>query len=162
MILSLVASLLWVATGLVYANFLEWMVHRYVLHSRRRGLRWFREFHFAEHHRISRKNSGVDADYLNRPWSRTRIKEVVSLVGLGVLHLPLWLVLPWLAVGATIGTALYYGIHARAHSHPGWARTWVPWHLDHHLGRDQNKNWNVSFPLFDHLFGTRVFSHREL
>ena len=32
----------------------------------------------------------------------------------------------------------------------------MPWHYDHHMGLDQDQNWCVTWPLMDHLFGTRV------
>jgi hypothetical protein len=30
------------------------------------------------------------------------------------------------------------------------------WHVEHHLGKDQDKNWCVSQPWFDRILGTRV------
>jgi sterol desaturase/sphingolipid hydroxylase (fatty acid hydroxylase superfamily) len=39
---------------------------------------------------------------------------------------------------------------------PEWARKVVPWHVDHHLGPDQDKNWCVTKPWFDWVMGTRV------
>ena len=43
----------------------------------------------------------------------------------------------------------------RAHLDPEWAREHLPWHYDHHMGRDQNANWCVTYPLFDYVMGTR-------
>ncbi len=31
----------------------------------------------------------------------------------------------------------------------------MPWHYDHHMGKDQNSNWCVTHPLFDMVLGTR-------
>ena len=36
-----------------------------------------------------------------------------------------------------------------------WARENLPWHYDHHMGPDQNANWCVTKPWFDHVMGTR-------
>jgi sterol desaturase/sphingolipid hydroxylase (fatty acid hydroxylase superfamily) len=50
----------------------------------------------------------------------------------------------------------YYRVHKRSHLDPEWAREHLPWHYDHHMGPDQNVNWCVTRPWFDHLMGTRV------
>jgi sterol desaturase/sphingolipid hydroxylase (fatty acid hydroxylase superfamily) len=52
--------------------------------------------------------------------------------------------------------ALYYRRHKRSHEDPGWAREHLRWHYDHHMGPDQDCNWCVTFPWFDHVMGTRV------
>ena len=49
----------------------------------------------------------------------------------------------------------YYRAHRRAHLDPRWAREHLPWHYDHHMGRNQNANWCVTHPFFDNLMGTR-------
>ena len=36
-----------------------------------------------------------------------------------------------------------------------WARKHLPWHYDHHMGKNSNKNWAVRLPIFDYLLGTR-------
>ena len=35
-------------------------------------------------------------------------------------------------------------------------RRWAPWHYDHHMGKNQDANWCVTFPLWDHILGTRI------
>ena len=38
----------------------------------------------------------------------------------------------------------------------------LPWHYDHHMGRDQNANWCVTHPLFDNVMGTRkIYTYDE-
>ena len=49
----------------------------------------------------------------------------------------------------------YYRKHKRAHLDPEWAREHLPWHYDHHMGRNQHANWCVSQPWFDWVMGTR-------
>ena len=49
----------------------------------------------------------------------------------------------------------YYRVHKRAHLDPEWAKVHLPWHYDHHMGPNQNANWCVTRPWFDHLMGTR-------
>ena len=38
---------------------------------------------------------------------------------------------------------------------PAWMRRYLPWHYDHHLGRNQHANWCVTYPLADYVLGTR-------
>jgi sterol desaturase/sphingolipid hydroxylase (fatty acid hydroxylase superfamily) len=49
----------------------------------------------------------------------------------------------------------YYLVHKKSHLDPEWARKHLPWHYDHHMGPNQDANWCVTLPLFDHLMGTR-------
>ena len=73
--------------SIVYANILEWGVHKYVLHGvgKVRGSMW--SSHFHEHHRNSIRFSGGDPDYLQ--WKMS--PEIKGLIGLTVLHIPLCL-----------------------------------------------------------------------
>ncbi len=48
----------------------------------------------------------------------------------------------------------YYRVHKRSHQDPEWGRRHLPWHVDHHLGPDQNANWCVTKPWFDYVMGT--------
>ena len=42
-----------------------------------------------------------------------------------------------------------------------WAKRWVPWHYDHHMG-GKEANWGVLLPWIDHLLGTRVYYYNTL
>ena len=142
--------------GLAYSNFGEWVLHRYVLHGlgKRRGSFW--AFHWFEHHRRSRRNEMVDEQYRS-PLLRwePQSKEVLGLAAIVLGHLPLLKWAPWFVASVWASTVLYYVVHRRAHLDPDWAREHVPWHYDHHMGKDQNANWCVTYPLFDYVMGTR-------
>jgi len=47
-------------------------------------------------------------------------------------------------------------MHRKSHLDVEWGKKWMPWHWDHHMGRDQNANWGVTLPLWDYALGTRV------
>lgn len=144
------------ALGLVSANAMEWYVHKYVLHkmARKKGSFW--GFHWYEHHKNVRKTGGYDPMY-ERPITETptKVKEAISVAMGAALALP---VLPFstgfVAAGA-LSAGAYYFIHKKAHLDPAWGRKWVPWHVDHHLGPNQDANWCVTFPLMDWIMGTR-------
>jgi hypothetical protein len=79
--------------GLVYANAMEWGIHKYILHGRKLGKKrgTFWSFHFHRHHRQSRQNAFHDPDYrepLGQSWNG-QAKEAAALVALSIAHLPL-------------------------------------------------------------------------
>jgi sterol desaturase/sphingolipid hydroxylase (fatty acid hydroxylase superfamily) len=99
----------------------------------------------------------VDADY-ERPviGRHAQGKEALGLLGVCVAHAPLFGVAPFFTGAVWCSAGLYYVRHRRAHLDPSWAREHLSWHYDHHMGPDQDANWCVTWPWFDHLMGTRV------
>ena len=142
--------------GLVYANALEWLIHKYLLHGVGRNKKSIWAFHWHEHHQSARKHAFVDEAYSAslRSWD-TKTKEIVSLLAIALAHVPLFFVAPWFTVAAWLSAANYFRVHRKAHMNPQWAREHLPWHFDHHMGPNQNANWCATFPLFDWLLGTR-------
>lgn len=143
--------------GMLYANAGEWAIHKYVLHGagKRRESYW--SFHFHEHHQASRKHRMVDPDYHRSVVGRhAQAKEALGIAGICLAHLPLLPLAPGVTCAVWFTAALYYRRHKRAHLDPAWAREHLPWHYDHHMGPDQDQNWCVTFPWFDHVMGTRV------
>jgi len=145
--------------GIVCSNAYEWCFHKYVLHGlgKRKGTFW--NFHWYEHHAESRRHDMHDPAY-DTTWMKgglnARSKEALSLLGGGILSLPLLLVAPGFTLGALYSSANYYFTHRKAHRDPEWARRKLPWHVDHHMGPDQDQNWCVTKPWFDWVMGTRV------
>lgn len=143
--------------AILWANVLEWSIHRYVLHGQGRRRSSFWAFHWIDHHKAVRRNGFEDADYVSHPFRwNAQGKEVVSLTGLFLLSLPFMWVSWGFVIGSWVSIANYYSLHRWAHLHPAWCRRWMPWHYDHHMGPDQDQNWCVTWPLMDHLLGTRV------
>ena len=140
-----------VLLGLLYGNFIEWFAHKYVLHGlgKKRASLW--AFHFHEHHKLVRQHNGGDPQYL---YVTSKSPELRALSALTLLHLPLLFVFPVFSMTLVAHAIAYYVLHRKSHLDPGWAKKWLPWHYDHHM-HFQNHNWCVTFPLFDHIFGTR-------
>ena len=46
-------------------------------------------------------------------------------------------------------------MHQRGHLNVEWGKKNMPWHYDHHMGKDQDANWGVTNPFWDIIFGTR-------
>jgi sterol desaturase/sphingolipid hydroxylase (fatty acid hydroxylase superfamily) len=144
-----------IPVGLLYANAFEWAFHKYVLHGLGKNPRSMWAFHFHEHHREARLHAMVDPGYQKSVWHwNAQGKEAAALVVGGVLLLPLFPVAPYFTATVLACAANYYRVHKKAHVDPAWAREHLPWHYAHHMGRDPNKNWCVTYPLFDRLMGT--------
>ena len=155
---SLLFVLLQVFLGVIVANLIEWIVHKYILHGlgKRKGSRW--SSHWASHHRKSRHNDHFDEDYLAifEGGMNEGRQEILGLLLLVVLQVPTFFIFPWYA-GTTILMALaYFLVHRKSHLDVEWAKRWVPWHYDHHMGKDQECNWGITLPLWDYILGTRV------
>jgi sterol desaturase/sphingolipid hydroxylase (fatty acid hydroxylase superfamily) len=142
--------------GLLASNAAEWVMHKYVLHELGRDKRSFWSFHWHEHHRQSRRNGFRDEDYERSPWGwNAQSKELYSLIGISAAVLPLFGVSPGFCAGVWVSACGYYVVHKKSHLDPQWAREHLPWHYDHHMASNQDANWCVTLPLFDHLMGTR-------
>lgn len=156
---ELVTVLEWtlpIPLALLYANFLEWSIHKYVLHGlgKKKGSFW--SFHWHAHHQQVRRNGHLDEDYKDTifQWNG-QSKEILSLIGLALGHLPLALISPAFVLTLLYTNINYYRQHKKSHLDPEWARANLPWHYDHHMGKNQDSNWCVTKPWFDHIMGTR-------
>ncbi len=142
--------------ALAYTNISEWLIHKYWLHGLGKNKKSFWAFHWHEHHRESRKNDMHDPQYTRSvlSWS-PQGKEVLALIGGAVAVAPLLPIFPFFTATVWYRSARYYQLHKKAHLDPEWAKVHLPWHYDHHMGKDQNANWCVTHPWFDHVMGTR-------
>ena len=142
--------------GLMASNFAEWFIHKHVLHGLGKNRKSFWSFHWHEHHRESRQNEMYDPQYVRSllSWS-PQTKEAAALAVGAVAMLPMFPIAPFFTGTVLYTMVRYYRIHKRAHIEPGWAKEHLPWHYDHHMGKDQNSNWCVTHPFFDHVLGTR-------
>jgi len=145
-----------IGLGLFYCNLFEWFAHRYILHGLGKKKNSIWKFHWHEHHKNARRNNNVDPIYQGSvfKWNGAG-KEALALLVVAIIHLPLAPFFPFFALTGAYGIFNYYRVHKRAHLDPEWARKNVPWHMDHHLGHDQDANWCVTKPWADILFGTR-------
>lgn len=143
--------------GLLYANAGEWLIHKHLLHGLGKNRKSFWSFHWHEHHNVSRKHDMVDDHYLKplfRGWNAQTKEAVALLFGLAA-HAPLAPVAPFFYGTLAYSAWRYYKVHKRAHLDPEWAREHLPWHYDHHMGPNQDANWCVTHPFFDHVMRTR-------
>ena len=133
--------------GLVTASFLEWTVHKYLLHKLGRKKKSVFSFHWVSHHAQTRRNRFID--------TKISARETIGVLSLCVLALPIWFILPYMYYAMAAHAAVYLVLHTLAHTKPGFGKKWLPWHHDHHMGKNQNMNWCVVHPLADWIMGTR-------
>ena len=140
----------------MYANASEWFIHKHVLHGIGKRKSSFWSFHFHEHHKACRRARGADDGYARSilTWN-AQGKEAVALAALTLAHAPLVPVAPFFTLTVWASILRYHHVHRKSHLDVEWARQHLTWHYDHHMGPDQDANWCVSHPFFDHLMGTR-------
>ena len=140
--------------GILYANFVEWFSHRYILHnlgSKDKDTLW--AFHW-NHHREVTQNDYYDKNYEDSVvTNKNNFLEFGLLVVLMILHLPLLFLFPVFYVSSAIYTIGFYYIHSRSHKYPEWGKKYFPWHYDHHM-KCPKHNWCVTLPITDALLGT--------
>jgi sterol desaturase/sphingolipid hydroxylase (fatty acid hydroxylase superfamily) len=143
--------------GLLVANAGEWVIHKYMLHGLGRHRESYWSFHWHDHHRTVRRNGYLDENYRESVFKPGgKAKEAAGLLTAAAAVSPLLPVAPFFVATVWASTMGYYVIHRNSHMNPEWGRKWAPWHYDHHMGPDQDANWCVTFPLFDHIMGTRI------
>lgn len=144
-------TILQIIEGFLIANYLDWAIHKYVLHGLGKNpSSWF-HYHF-EHHYICNKNNGKDLfTYNKNPIKKTHLKELFSLCLGSFLLYTLFHYMGFSVLGSVVllYAVLYYVLHRLAHKNVGL----LPWHADHHI--TQTGNWCVVVPAFDLLAGTR-------
>lgn len=134
--------------AVLLTNVSEWLIHKYILHGLGKSKDSFFHYHW-QHHQRCRKNDYADQKYA--AVTPMVVKEVALLGSLVVLLLAVG---TKLTICLALTIALYYYVHRKGHLDPQWAKRWTPWHYDHHMGRDQDKNWCVTFPWFDWVMRT--------
>jgi hypothetical protein len=149
--------------GVIAGNIYEWLIHKYVFHGLGKKKGSYFSSHWYRHHKITRKSEGKDERY-DRVFSSLDsdpAHEALQVGFLAAIHTPLFWVVPYFTATLWLWSVLYFFIHRKSHLDPGWAKRWLPWHYDHHMGNNQDSNWCVIIPLMDHVAGTRVHYDRE-
>lgn len=126
--------------GLVAWTFIEYCVHRFVLH----GVQPWRTWH-AEHHR----------DPMTHVFAPTLL--ISALFAALVFAPALWLVGLWAASGFTLGVLSGYLLYSLTHlaihhrtARGGWLSRRQRWHAEHHGRRDPPDRYGVITNFWDH------------
>ena len=151
-------QILWIPAALLWANGLEWAIHKYVLHGLGKKKNSMFAFHWHDHHKLVRKSGGYDKQYAKKEWWRVKTiaRERFSLALLLLANLPLLFFAPIAWFTLLYAMINYYRVHRKSHLDVEWAKKHVPWHWEHHMGKNQNANLCITRPWFDWIMGTRV------
>jgi Fatty acid hydroxylase superfamily len=143
--------------GLIYANAVEWVVHKYVLHGLGKRKNSFFGFHWKNHHRNARRFAMLDPEYEKPIWNwESRGREVAPIALMALIHTPFIAVAPWFTAAVWYSSFNYLHKHKKCHVDVEWGKRHMRSHYDHHMGKDQDTNWCVTRPWFDWVMGTRV------
>tara|TARA_B100000131_G_C17947815_1_gene545155 strand:+ start:357 stop:824 length:468 start_codon:yes stop_codon:yes gene_type:complete len=142
-----------VVVAFAYSSVMECVLHKWVLHGLGKRKKNIFAFHWKTHHRLVRKNNFYDHQYEDATTGGP-LRERISLYALVLAHAPLITVAPAFVLTTAFCARRYYKLHKRMHLEPEWAKKNFPWHWEHHMGKDQDKNWGVTSNWVDKLFGT--------
>lgn len=154
----------------LFGNWAEWAGHRYILHRPVPGLKMVYKRHCSVHHQFF---TDQDLTYRGHKEWRALLFPPFAPVAFILVAIPPALLIGWL-VSANAGyiviltMAAYYlmyeGLHTLSHldderhpylKHVPLVNTVRRMHVVHHmLGFMQTRNFNLTFPICDALFGT--------
>jgi len=143
-----------VLLAILYANFVEWFAHKYILHGLGQDKNSPLSFHWHRHHKTSRFYNMLDIDYEKPFWHKNRFQEPLILTILVILHSWLLFIFPVAFAVMVCYSIAYYFIHKMCHTDIEFAKKYFPWHRRHHMKGNQSFNWCVVFPLMDILLET--------
>jgi len=158
-----------VVIAVVFASFVEWAVHRYVMHKPVWKFTYPFERHALVHHRIFKADHTYhlireeDKKTIPMAWWNGPVLILIAAIPFAILS---WLARRWgIVCGALLGCGVYYGAYEYMH----WCmhlprkrnieRSGIFFRLNgHHLlhHRYMHKNFNVVFPLADFCLGTLI------
>ena len=142
--------------GILYSQILEWVLHKYILHGLGKNKNSSWSAHWHTHHKSCRKNNNYDKDYRKGFFDISVRSEILGLSSLCLLHIPLMFIIPIFYLTLILCSFRYYYLHKKAHLNPEWGKKYLPWHYDHHMGKNQNANWGVTTDWVDRLMRTRI------
>lgn len=154
----------------LFGNWAEWAAHRFILHRPVRGLKMIYKRHCTVHHQFFTNH---DLTYRGHKEWRALLFPPFAPVGFILAAVPPALLLGWIftaniAYIAVLTMAAYYlmyeGLHTLSHlddrrhpylKHIPLLNTVRRMHVVHHdIGFMQTRNFNLTFPICDALFGT--------
>jgi hypothetical protein len=163
--------LFWIALGFstafIFASYVEWTLHRYLMHRPLSIFSYPFERHALIHHKVFRADETYhlvhekDRELVPMAWWNGPV--LIAVAQLPFLVASLWSGKWGIPLGSLLACSLYYGAYEYVH----WCmhlpkqrrveRSGIFFRLNgHHLlhHRYMHKNFNVVFPLADLCFGT--------
>ncbi|RMF41690.1 MAG: hypothetical protein D6754_00460 [Alphaproteobacteria bacterium] len=147
--------LLGLVHGLLWWSFLEYLMHRYLLHWEPKAPRWQAVRRALPGHRSHHDDPGDPDDVVSVKHSFGIPLAVLGLAASLATGYSLAFSLATIA-GAALGYAAYEYVHFACHQLPVTSRIgrYVRRHHGIHHHRDETVNFGVTSPLWDYVFGT--------
>jgi len=147
--------------AIIYAQLMEWIIHKYVLHNMGKNKKnWF-AFHWHHHHKNCKKNNGADPHYEQWYAHSSVWKEIIGLTFLLFMHIFLASFAPFFFITLVCLSIRYFYLHRKSHIDVEWGKKNLPWHHDHHMGKTQDANWGVTTDWVDRVAKTRIKYTKE-
>ena len=150
----IIINIFLVFVAYLYSTFAEWAIHKYILHGLGKNKNSWFNFHWYSHHKSCRKNKYLDENY-NKILSLPVRREILGLYALLVIHLPLFFLIPYFYYTLVVCVFRYFYVHQKSHRDVEWGKKNLPWHYNHHMGKDQDANWGVTTDIWDTLLNTK-------
>ena len=151
-----------VPVAFIFANFVEYALHRYPMHHKYKVLGFIYRQHTSQHHLLFTEENMMighveDVTSMIAPWwsCLAFLVAVAPICALGLI------VSVDFAVLIYITFVLYYWLyevfHLLSHIWPWFSNKFAKHHTAHHNTRKMREyNFNVIFPLFDIIFKTKI------
>jgi hypothetical protein len=147
-------NLITILVAYFYATLSEWAIHKYILHGLGKNKNSWFNFHWHLHHKSCRKNKNKD-DHYKKFLSLPVRREILGLYALLVIHLPVYYLMPYFYYTLVVCSIRYFYVHQKSHINVEWGIKNIPWHHDHHMGKDQDANWGVTTDIWDTILKTK-------
>ena len=135
-----------VVLGLLYANILEWFIHKNIFHEMGKNKNSLWSYHLKGHHVLSKKNDFIDLT--------KSTAETFGMLILMLAHFPILYINGGFFLSVMLYSLAFNFLHGYQHKNVEFTRKYMNWHWEHHM-KDSNKNFGVVAPWADYLFGTR-------
>lgn len=152
--MMIIFHLITIFAAYLYATFLEWAIHKHILHGLGKDKNSWFSFHWHSHHKNCKKYGNLDKSY-DRLLSFPVRREILGLYVLVVIHLPIYFLLPYFYYTLIVCTLRYFYVHQKSHRDIKWAKKNIPWHYEHHMGKNQDSNWGVTTDIWDVILNTK-------
>lgn len=136
--------------GYAYSHVLEWFMHR-LLHFYGKKKDSLLSHHMRSHHKVSRINDYYEPEYSNVFFTQ----EAKFLLALAYIHLFLLPIMPLFYFSLIFNAYSYYRIHRKSHMNIKWTKQYLPWHYEHHMGKNPHKFWGVRSNFIDRMIAQK-------
>ena len=158
----------WIIFGIFYASFLEWNLHKHLMHTNRKWLPYPFRAHALIHHQIFKADGTYhliedkDKHTIPMAWWNGIVLAIIASIPIAIIGYIVADYWSWLKVGSTVYG--YYAVYEYMHwcmhlprhrlfEEMQWYKNLKERHRIHHE-KMNSKNFNVILPVADWLMGT--------